>query len=272
MKKIFSSKEFQYILISTLVLGFCFSFRWKGSFSLNGWASAFLSAMIIVGLALTGKLIFQKYIAEKFECKVTYDLWLSGLGLAALTTAGTLGWLIWAAPGAIKILPKHRFRIGKKREKVHPGPYEYGIIALSGILVFFGLAILGKIFLSVGYSIFGHTLLYVGSYLAIFHLIPFVYPHNTVPPAISKGNLPNLDGVWLLFGSRPLWAFSFSFILVSVLGFFFLSLFTSLILATVGSVLLYIIWQYYVEPWSYASPTKRGFKSTKSKKNFKIGK
>lgn len=277
--KSFNKTEINYIFISTLILGFCFSFRWRGSFSLGNWASAFISSVIIIFSALFLKIGFQKYIAKRFECEVTYDLWRSGLVLAILTTFGSLGYLIWAAPGAIKITNNKKFRPGRVREEVHSGPYEHALIAISGIIIFFAFAVIGKIIFNSSENIFGEKLIFIGSYLALFNLIPFVYPHNNVPSIISKGNLPTLDGVLIFFGSRPLWAFSFSFVLISVLGFLFLGAGPALVLAIIGSVILFLMWHYYIEPWNYASPTSDrfyrkndGFSDTLSKKPHHMGK
>ncbi|UCD03696.1 MAG: hypothetical protein JSW73_04110 [Candidatus Woesearchaeota archaeon] len=276
MKKKFTEEEIKYILISTLILGFCFSFRWRGSFSVNNWFSALRSSLIIIGLALSIKIAVQKYISSRISCQVEYKIWKSGLILALITTIASLGYIIWAAPGAVRIINKTRFRIGKAKDEIHPGPRDHALIAVAGVFVFFIFALIGKILLSTGDSIFGDKLLFIGSYLAIFNLIPFVYPHNTVPPVIAKGNLPTLEGVLIFFGSRSIWAFSFSFILISVLGFLFLGTGASLIIAIVGSILLFLLWYYYVEPWGIASPTSdrfyRDYYDTFSKKPRDMGK
>lgn len=276
MKKLFTDGEVKHILISTIVLAFCFSFRWRGSSSINNWFSALISSIIIVGVALFVKTRFQKYIAKRFSCEVQYNVWKSGLFLAIVTTVASLGYIVWAAPGAIKIINKTRFRIGKAKDEIHPGPRDHALIAISGVFVFFIFAVIGKIMLSLNNSIFADKLLFIGSYLALFNLIPFVYPHNTVPPIIAKGNLPTLEGVLIFFGSRATWAFSFSFVLISVLGFMFLGTGLSLILAIVGSILLFLLWCYYVEPWGIRSPTSdrfyRNHYDTFSKKTQDMGK
>lgn len=251
MKIKFSKTEIQHVFISILLLGFCFSFKWSGEFSTNSWLNAFISSLVIVSIILFTKLAVQKYVANRFECDITYSSWTGGLALALLTTVGTLGTIIWAAPGAVSFKIKHKFRLGKSKNNVHPGPREFAIIAASGILVYFIFAFIGKLFF-VENSIFFEKLLFIGSYLAIFNLIPFVHS----PFKTKKQLIPRLDGVWIFFGSRSLWAISFAFVVLSVIGFIFLDAWISVLIAIVFAVLFFLLWEYKIEPWTYSSPTQ----------------
>lgn len=259
MKLHFNRSELNQLIISILLLSFCFSFRWSGEFSVNNWLSAFISSFFILSLIFFIKLIVQKKVAEKFDCEIKYSNWTGGMLLALLTTVGTLGFLIWAAPGAIKIRIKHQFRLGKANNNVHPGPREFAIISLSGILVYFAFALIGKLFF-IENSMFFEKLILIGSYLSIFNLIPFVHS-----PFRSKfQTIPHLEGSWIFFGSRPLWILSSVFILLGIIGFIFLSAWISLLTAFLFSILFFLLWEYRIEPWSYASPTdKWSYKRTK---------
>lgn len=155
--------ETQQILIAWLVLSICFSIG--ALMSLQAFIDRMIISLFTVGLGFILHETAHRYFARKYGCLASFKLWPTGLGLALILAFISGGRLIFAAPGAVYIIPGSR---GITRR-------EYGIISISGIMMNLLLAatilfisVLGGLPWSIGR--FGAA---INFWLAVFNLLPF---------------------------------------------------------------------------------------------------
>jgi Zn-dependent protease len=122
-------------------------------------------SLFTVGLGFILHETAHRYFARRYGCKASFKLWPTGLGLALILAFISGGRLIFAAPGAVYIIPGSR-NITRQ---------EYGIISISGVIMNLLLAatilfisVLGGLPLNIGK--FGAT---INFWLAVFNLLPF---------------------------------------------------------------------------------------------------
>ena len=169
--RIFGKLELEHLLIAWLVLGFCFS---AGElFSLTVFPVAFAIALMTVGIGFISHELAHKFTARKFGCWAEFRLWTWGLILALIFAVASRGRFIFAAPGAVYIIPILRpigfgfgFGLSKK---------ENGLISLAGAmanvalaLAFFTLTRFGSLLSFIGQRGFR-----VNLWLAAFNMLPF---------------------------------------------------------------------------------------------------
>jgi Zn-dependent protease len=273
--------EIQDLIISILVLGFAFSFRHWGAQQFN-WSAGFNNFILITFLVAFSFLIHEithRIAARNSQADLRYRAWKFGLLLALIFAFLTQGWFVFAAVGIITIVPLRRTRSGKYKSGwgSHLGPYERAKIALSGPMANLGLAIISIVLFNATASFVFEKLFMINAWLAIMNLFPFfrsiphalwralypLPPHRRSPPflAAQKGDerlLPRSEGEIIFFGSRPLWAFAFFFVLIScILLYLFKAALASVILAFLIGFVLFMVWHYYVEPWSYETKKKK---------------
>ncbi|MCK5626417.1 hypothetical protein KAI23_00420 [Candidatus Bathyarchaeota archaeon] len=155
--------ETQQILIAWLVLSICFSVG--ALMSLQAFIERMIISLFTVGLGFILHETAHRYFARKYGCQASFKLWPTGLGLALILAFMSGGRLIFAAPGAVYIIPGSR---GITRR-------EYGIISISGIMMNLLLAatilfisVLGVLPWNIGS--FGAA---INFWLAVFNLLPF---------------------------------------------------------------------------------------------------
>lgn len=155
--------ETQQILIAWLVLSFCFSVG--ALISLQAFIESMIISLFTVGLGFILHESAHRYFARKYGCLASFKLWPTGLGLALILALISGGRLIFAAPGAVYIIPGSR---GITRQ-------QYGIISISGVMMnillaatIISISVLGILPWSIG--IFGAT---INFWLAVFNLLPF---------------------------------------------------------------------------------------------------
>lgn len=155
--------EMQQIIIAWFVLSICFSIGALTSF--QTFIERLIISLFTVGLGFILHEYAHRYFARKYGCLASFKLWPTGLGLALFLAFISGGRLIFAAPGAVYIIPGSR----------HITRQEYGIISISGIIMNLLLAasilllsFLGILPWSIG--IFGAT---INFWLAVFNLLPF---------------------------------------------------------------------------------------------------
>ncbi len=129
----------------------------------------FLISLGTLGLGFIGHELSHRYTARKFGCWAEFRLWPLGLVIALLFALVSGGSIIFAAPGAVYIVPSYSgfgYGIGKR---------ESGLISLSGPLTniivaifFYAISGLGGIL-----GLVGSTGFFVNMWLAAFNLIPF---------------------------------------------------------------------------------------------------
>ncbi len=244
MKKIkFSQTEFINLVISSIVIGFLFSFKlFSASFSTSilNWVGYSLLGLI----ALLIYIIAQKLIAKRFNVDVEYRIWNIkkiwftndlnfklpiGIILALILIFLTNGVFIFLAVGSFAVIRTH---VAHKIGRIFPRltDVELGKIAVVGpltaiILVFIFTTL--KLF-NIDFGVFTTMNLL----LALYNMIP----------------LSHLDGLKVFIASRTLFVLTAIFLLAfAVLLTQGLNIFLVLILAVLTAVVLTIIYFYYRE-------------------------
>ncbi len=167
-RKKFFSREIQHLLIAWLVLGVCFSV--SGIYS-GGFFLIFPIALTTLGLGFICHELSHRYIARKYGYSAEFQIWWYGLILALFMAFVSGGRIIFAAPGAVYIMPAARYytwdyTIEKK---------EMGRISIAGPLA--NIAVAGAFFMLTDLGgILGYIGLYgfrINIWLAAFNLLPF---------------------------------------------------------------------------------------------------
>ena len=166
---VFGGGELQDLLIAWVALAFCFS---AGALLTPRLPLVFAMALVTVGASFVAHELAHKFVARRFGCWAGFRLWGWGLILALILAMVSRGRIIFAAPGAVYIVPSARaFYRGWL------SPRESGLIALSGptanvalALAFLCMSGLGGILGVVGARGFQ-----VNAWLAAFNMLPF-YP------------------------------------------------------------------------------------------------
>lgn len=161
----FGGSELQQLLIAWLVLGFCFSA--SAIFRPAHFPMLFGASLITLGLGFVGHELAHRYVARTYGYWAEFRLWPWGLAMAIVFALVSGGRMIFAAPGAVHILPTS-FGYGTSRK-------ESGLISLSGPLanllvapVFLPLTGFGGLL-----ELIGSTGFRINLWLAAFNLLPF---------------------------------------------------------------------------------------------------
>ncbi len=119
------------LILITIVLGFCFSFRdWGfGAFDAFAGLRNFFVALILTGLSVGLHELAHEFAGQRYGVKIITKTWKPILLLALLSTLFTNGWIVFAAVWSILIISP-TYRIGRKA--LHSGPYERAKIAAVG--------------------------------------------------------------------------------------------------------------------------------------------
>src|SRR3989338_5287483 len=162
-------QELRNLVFVTLVMALAFSWRFAGPPTLGNWYNNFILVLILVAVSVFIHELVHRLVARKFLARVKSKVFLSGIVAMLLLTLITNGWLVIAVPWAVSVLPLHFFRPGKGD---HLGPYETALIALSGPLANFALAIIAKLLLP-NLGLIAQKLLVINVAMAVFNLFPF---------------------------------------------------------------------------------------------------
>jgi len=257
--------ELRDLTIAVLVLAFCFGFRWEGPKTFGMWALNFILMFVLVAFSIAIHESAHRWLAAKYLARVRSKLFLSGIIAALVLVFITNGFFIFAALWAITISSIYTYRPGRPYPKWHLGPYERAKIALIGPLANFGLAIVAKMLIPIMGTV-AEKLMIINIWLAVINLFPFftLLPilfwqmAPVIKKEIAKGT-PYIEGEYVFFGSRPLWLFSFVFVIVGGLALVSLGLFLSLALAFLVAFGLYLAWHYWLE----RGPKERWYKPAK---------
>ncbi len=268
------SKELTYLIASTLVLGFCFSFRDWGftTFDFGFGIRNLIITTLLVGISIFAHEVFHRSAGAEYKAKVKTISWKALLLFAVIATILTNGYIVFAAIWTITITPIILKRPGFG--KANLGPRESARIALAGPLINFTIMIIAGLLLDVypGNYILS-KLVFINFWLAWFNLFPFfrVFSflllgakrqlHNLSyrigkMAYYSKKELPFMEGEYIFFGSKPMWAFMF--FIVTITGLMYNagnSILASLITGGVIAFIIYLVWEFMIEPWSlHATP------------------
>lgn len=184
----FNKEETKHIVICSLIIGFIFSFR---NFSIIN----LIYAVILVTISIFFHVSAQKIAALRIGYNVEFKLWWYGLLSALIVTFISNGKLWWIVlPGGItfSLVAGHRL-----------GQFRYGLnYRTMGIIGFIGpiaSIVLGTFFKNIE--------IYILNSLAPFLQEFFIF--NLVYAVCSMLPIPPLDGHYMFFASRPLFAFLF---------------------------------------------------------------
>ncbi|MDP2750848.1 MAG: hypothetical protein Q8O89_08515 [Nanoarchaeota archaeon] len=231
--------EWTAFAITCFLIAFMLSFReWGGeqfdaALGFKNLAITLLLVVIALGIHVGVQIFTGMWIGFKIE----YKIWTTGLLIGLVITVVSKGRLFFLAPGGIFLhhLATHRL-----------GYFRYGINlwAQSMIVIWSLVATVIIATISKGlFSLTGSPLIYkfmmINLWLAIFTLLP----------------LPPLDGSRLLFASRSFWVFAFitvvSWSILLLFTSFWITLFGSLLVATIATIIYYALFERMAWKWIY---------------------
>lgn len=201
----FQNEELKDILISTLALGFIFTWNWNlFSTNLPGFFFIAVLTTAIVALSFIPHELMHKFFANKYHCHAKYEMWKTGLLIALALAVISNGSFVFAAPGAVVIYTTFYSRHGLEHTRLTSR--QNAIISAGGPLTNIAIAavfvLLSYIGISDSFGLFTQ-IIKVNSFLAMFNLLP----------------IPPLDGSKIIWYNIFWWA---ALMLISVGIYFFI--------------------------------------------------
>lgn len=178
----FRGSELSQLLLAWLVLGFCFSINALSTPSL--FPIRFFSSLITLGLGFIVHELAHRYVARMYGCWAEFRVWPFGLALAVIFALASGGRMIFAAPGAVYIVPMaYPLRLNRKAG---------GLISLVGPLAQLLVTILFYPLASIGgvIGLIGSMGWRINLWQVAFNVLPYGM----------------LDGRKILNWSRMVWA------------------------------------------------------------------
>ncbi|MGB9674984.1 MAG: hypothetical protein ACP5IJ_00680 [Candidatus Nanoarchaeia archaeon] len=246
-KTLFKKSELGTIAAIILLLAFGFSYRFEGPPTLTTWAGNFLICLIAVTMAVLVHEVAHKVVGAKLHIDVEPKLWISGIVALLLGVLFSHGLFVFAAPWAVAMRGR-ALRPGMPWP--HISPKEKAVVAVAGILANLAFAIVAKLLVPFA-GPFAEKLISINCAIAVYNLVPFF----TILPilafqwsSLKRIEAPYIEGEYVFFGNRPLWAFVFVFAILLSISLKFLSIGLSLLISILGSIGLWIVWHYFFEP------------------------
>jgi Zn-dependent protease len=219
-KYTFTIAEVRDLLISAAALGFIFTF---GKWSLVN----FFLSIAVVGPALILHELAHKFVAQKYDLVAAYVMWPTGIALALLISLITQGNMIFAAMGAVMIVPVYHTRLGYKMVGLTSA--EMGKISIAGPLTNLGLAIVSYILMPFNPGFFFMSA-NINCWIALFNCLP-------VPP---------LDGTKIFRWNIAVWLGIFVAAIVLMYLPAFIGIFWAIIISVIIMIVLFFLIQNYV--------------------------
>ena len=256
-EKINFNQEIYDFIIASLVIAFVFAFNDKQlTFSLNFWILNYLKILLFVVIALLVYTFAPKLISKTYGCSTSFSIWRMkqygfrdsahfpqtlnlgfkkiimksfplGIFIPIIIAVLSNGQIYFAGIAFTLITINAAYRIGKKYRGLTD--YETAKIGVAGPLALILFAIILKFF-SFSFPQLSQLIL-ISSWLAITNMLP----------------IPGLDGSQIYFSSRPLFIFSFIFILAAIFLLLLSNIGTlsTLMLSAILAVIILIVWYYY---------------------------
>ncbi len=202
----FNNDEIKGLLITTLILAICLSFRQWGygeTVDVYYGLKNLLNTFVIVFLAILVHVSAQKVYALHIGYKAEYEMWLSGLIISLFLTVLTNGYLYFLAIGSFVLHFLHGHRLGYFRFGLNY--FAMAIVALMGPLANLILALIFKYAMLFSSSPLLPRAMSINLLIAIFSMIP----------------IPPFDGSKVFYASRYLYAFSVGAVIGAVVFMFF---------------------------------------------------
>lgn len=264
--------EFKWLAITTLVLGFCFSFRDWGEpiFNFGTGIRNFIITTILVLISILIHEYAHKKSAEKFDAEIRFRTWSTLLFAALAITILTNGYVVFAAVWVVSITTQHIYR--PRHQYPHLGPWESARIAASGPLTNFIIGLLAAV-LAIGTgSYIWNQLMFINLTLAMFNVFPF-FRAMFAPFMGGKAQyyLPrtglavrrfvkslHMEGEVIFFGSKSFGIFLMTLLTVTgILVLYYEQVFWGITIGIVTAITAYLLMQYYGDVWSYTSEKPR---------------
>jgi Zn-dependent protease len=206
----FTRKEIMRLVISMLIIAFCFSFRYLNN--LAYYQTAFGITLLTVGLGFILHELGHKFSAQTWGFYSEFKWSKFGLLFTVVSAIATMGTIVFAAPGAVVMdIPYDRqieLQDPRLRKKVLMEIIYAGPLVNIALAIIFG--IIGAIS-TMQVSIIGFQIgirgFSINSWLAFFNLLP-----------VSLG-LP-LDGKQMYEIDRKKWLYFFLLAIVLVISSF----------------------------------------------------
>jgi hypothetical protein len=230
------------IIIATIVLAFAFSFKIDGSVTLQNWFAGFTIAFILVFISLLVHFSAQYVAAGNYLVDMHIGPFALGYIITLVLMLVSGGWLIFAALWSIKL--KSTSSVGMK---LRADPYKFAKIAFSGVAASLILAVICGALQSYIGSL-ADKLVLINVSLAISNTIPLL----SLLPVVkfhSSGKSANhyATGDYIFFGSRPLWIFTFVFVLAAGIGLVLFNSVYVLLLSFLIAAGFWLAWMYFLE-------------------------
>jgi Zn-dependent protease len=229
----FKKNEIRDILITTLVLGFLFSFY--PGFLPEGytWFHNLISAILMVLLSLFVHHVGHKLRASRIEAVAEYKLIPQYILLAFFLTiftgimVGAGGILVFAAMGFVTVKSRYSPRLGYRWIRITRK--EIGEIAWAGPIANIGLAMFFKLLEPLNPAFFNYGIM-INLSIAIFHLFPF----------------PPLDGSLIAGWSPMAWIATIIAAILLYVLMPYISFLLALVILIVTLVVIFSILQRYI--------------------------
>jgi len=280
-------RELLDISIAVVALGFLFSFGMWGveEFSARTGVANWLNMSFLAFIALGLHIGAQKRLAKRYGAMSRFRIWGLGIAIGILLAFLTNGKFIWAAVGCAAVTSSPYFRIGRKVREEGIMIYEISKIMAAGAFTSIGLAIIGKLLIpSMGNT--AKNFMYMNLWIAVFTVVPLLLTRVFIalnigrafqkifdskrkrwlmpfgdkqylqhkerillPRAIRKiGENWSSEGELMFFGSRPVWIFTFIFVVVSTTMLLYFGVLASVLVAALLATATFAWWHWKLEP------------------------
>ncbi len=217
---VFSKEELKSLVIAILILGFVVGFDdGQETFVFFYWMRNMFSCILIVALAIIVREAGHRIYALQTGHRAELRLWWFGLITALILAIISFGKVTLLIYGGIIVHFMPRHRIGYFRYELSYN--DMGLIALLGNIANLVLAFFFKLFMFLPNTALIEKAILINILMACMNMIP----------------IPPLDGSLVLYASRSIYVFTFGLILAASA----LLLFTPIIVAAVGSIVIAIV-------------------------------